>query len=128
MPKNNPKRSQPLGSPALTIRHPVGILIALFCLPLLVLIGMQWLAPVPNIANEPALIYYVATDGDDTQEGTLDHPWATLAHAAKTVGVGDTVYVKEGIYALTEQIRPQQSGETRSPHHLCCRSRANTLF
>lgn len=115
IPKSNPNRIPHMRIPSLSIRHTVGVLVALFCLPLLVLAGVQWLVPVPNVANESALIYYVATDGDDSQEGTLDHPWATLTYAAETVSAGDTVYIKGGIYALTDPIRPQQSGRRDRP-------------
>jgi parallel beta-helix repeat protein len=45
--------------------------------------------------------YYVAPPpaGDDDQPGTLAAPWATLQHAADTIGPGDTVQVRAGSYA-----------------------------
>lgn len=43
--------------------------------------------------------YYVATTGSDAHPGTLAQPWATLQHAADTVGPGDTVVVRGGAYA-----------------------------
>ena len=33
-------------------------------------------------------------------------PWATIHHAAATLRAGQRVYIREGIYAITEQIRP----------------------
>lgn len=45
-----------------------------------------------------ATTYYVATGGSNSQDGSSDHPWATLQHAADTVGPGDTVIVQPGSY------------------------------
>ncbi|MDY7080243.1 MAG: right-handed parallel beta-helix repeat-containing protein [Chloroflexota bacterium] len=44
-------------------------------------------------------VYYVAPDGDDDNPGTAGYPWATLQHAADTVGPGDQVIVLDGEYA-----------------------------
>lgn len=63
---------------------------------------------------EAGQIFYVAANGNDTDAGSLDHPWATLNHAAEVVDAGDTVYVRAGIYPLTEQIRAQQSGTEKA--------------
>ncbi|HJT99231.1 MAG TPA: right-handed parallel beta-helix repeat-containing protein [Rhodanobacteraceae bacterium] len=45
--------------------------------------------------------YYVAPPpaGDDDHPGTLASPWATLQHAADTIGPGDIVQVRDGEYA-----------------------------
>ena len=47
-----------------------------------------------------ATIYYIAPppSGDDGNPGTLAEPWATLQHAADSVGPGDTVEVRAGNY------------------------------
>jgi MYXO-CTERM domain-containing protein len=45
-----------------------------------------------------AATYYVATTGDDGDSGDMGAPWATLQHAADTVGAGDTVIVLAGSY------------------------------
>lgn len=87
----------------------VGFLLFFF-LPVLILGTLSVFHPMPTGANEPSVVYYVATDGDDQQAGTVEHPWASLNHAADVLQAGDTVYVKEGLYMLSEQIRPQQSG------------------
>jgi Right handed beta helix region/Protein of unknown function (DUF1565) len=42
--------------------------------------------------------YYVATNGSDSNPGTLSKPWRTIQHAANTVSAGDTVYVRGGVY------------------------------
>lgn len=50
-------------------------------------------------------VYWVAIDGDDAGPGTRDEPWATLQHAADSVGPGATVYVREGVYEQRVEIR-----------------------
>lgn len=55
-------------------------------------------------------IFYVAPHGSDANSGTVGAPWATLNHAASLLRAGQTVYVREGLYAVTEQIRPKRSG------------------
>ncbi len=42
--------------------------------------------------------YYVAINGRDTNPGTEAAPWRTVQHAADTVGPGDTVLVRGGVY------------------------------
>ncbi|WP_438008410.1 LamG-like jellyroll fold domain-containing protein [Sorangium sp. So ce321] len=42
--------------------------------------------------------YYVATNGLDTNPGTLAKPFATLAKAGQMADIGDTVYVRGGTY------------------------------
>lgn len=46
-----------------------------------------------------AALFHVGTDGDDTWTGSSDQPWATLQHAANSVGAGDTVLVGPGTYS-----------------------------
>ena len=57
----------------------------------------------PTSMQGPA--YWVAMDGDDAGPGTRDEPWATLQHAADSVGSGATVYVREGVYEQQVEIR-----------------------
>ena len=45
-----------------------------------------------------ATTYYVATNGNNGNPGTLSQPWATLQHAADTIGPGDIVQVRAGNY------------------------------
>jgi hypothetical protein len=42
--------------------------------------------------------YYVATNGDDTNPGTLAQPFATIQKAADTMSAGDTCYIRGGSY------------------------------
>lgn len=48
-----------------------------------------------------AATYYVATNGKDSNSGSIDSPWATIQKAADTVSAGDTVIVKDGTYTDT---------------------------
>ncbi|HEU5225525.1 MAG TPA: DUF5123 domain-containing protein, partial [Actinomycetota bacterium] len=50
-------------------------------------------------------VHWVAIEGDDAGPGTRDEPWATLQHAADSVGSGATVYVREGVYEQRVEIR-----------------------
>ncbi len=47
----------------------------------------------------PAAVYHVTATGSDAADGSADHPWQTLQHAADTVDAGDTVIVGDGTYA-----------------------------
>ena len=42
--------------------------------------------------------YYVATNGNDANPGTLLSPWKTIQKAADTLQPGDTVFVRRGTY------------------------------
>jgi hypothetical protein len=52
--------------------------------------------------------YYVSTQGNDANAGTLAAPWRTIQHAANSVHAGDTVEVKGGIY--NEIVQMKSSG------------------
>jgi len=47
--------------------------------------------------------FYVATDGNDSNPGTFEQPWATWGKAFNSTAVqpGDTVYFRGGIYYMT---------------------------
>ena len=54
-------------------------------------------------------IYYVSTTGRNTDPGTLEKPWRTIAKANSVLNAGDTVYIRGGTYA--ETISPAVSGQ-----------------
>ena len=60
-------------------------------------------------ATEGGRMLYVASDGDDAADGSIEHPWRTLQHAADSVLPGDTVVVQEGTYH--EEVMLTRSGE-----------------
>lgn len=56
-----------------------------------------------------AATYYVnGSNGNDSNQGTLDNPWKTIGKANSTLQAGDTVYIRKGTYNQT--IRPSKSG------------------
>jgi parallel beta-helix repeat protein len=57
--------------------------------------------------------YYVGPQGDDSNPGTEEKPWQTIAKAAKTLGPGDAVYIMNGTYR--ERISPGKSGLPGKP-------------
>ncbi len=42
--------------------------------------------------------YYVATSGDDDDEGTIDKPWRTIDKSLKKLKAGDTLFLRGGTY------------------------------
>ncbi len=65
-----------------------------------------------------AAVYYVsASGGSDSSSGTEAAPWATVQKAAAVLTAGDTVYIKNGTYALnthptTKYLAPVNSGSS----------------
>src|SRR4051812_35626761 len=52
-----------------------------------------------------ATAYYVAPNGSDNASGTINSPWASIAHAQAVVQPGDTVYLRGGSYSYTRANR-----------------------
>jgi hypothetical protein len=74
---------------------------------------------VPNIGGQR----YVSPDGNDTNPGTFEKPWATWQRAFDMADPGDTVYIRGGVYYVTKAVRynPRDrsgvSGTEASPIH-----------
>lgn len=63
------------------------------------------------IRSQPTIhSFYIAPNGNDANPGTIDRPWASIHHATAVLKPGETVYLRGGIYEVTQQIRPQHSG------------------
>lgn len=45
----------------------------------------------------PGNIYYVATNGSDSNTGSQTSPWATIPHAFNTASCGDIIYARDGV-------------------------------
>jgi hypothetical protein len=58
-------------------------------------------------------MYYVATTGSDSANGSFSTPWATIQKSANTVAAGDTVNVAPGTY--NESVSIQANGTATSP-------------
>ncbi|MDR0811919.1 MAG: right-handed parallel beta-helix repeat-containing protein [Paludibacter sp.] len=54
--------------------------------------------------------YYIATDGSDTNTGTITSPFATLNKAQSLVVAGDTVYFRGGTYQIAQSQVMEYSG------------------
>jgi hypothetical protein len=63
----------------------------------------------PILTPDPD-IFYVSPDGFDTNPGTADKPWASLAHAAEVAQAGQTVIARAGTYMLERRIIIRNSG------------------
>ncbi|MEU0192025.1 right-handed parallel beta-helix repeat-containing protein [Streptomyces afghaniensis] len=57
----------------------------------------------------------VAADGDDSGPGTLDRPLRTIQRAVDLARPGDTISVRGGTYALTDNITITGSGTASQP-------------
>jgi Right handed beta helix region/Protein of unknown function (DUF1565) len=70
--------------------------------------------PLIPRTNEPVLSgYFVSPTGNDANPGTQNQPWRTISKAAMTVTIGDTVYVRGGVYH--EQVILTKSGSQNKP-------------
>ena len=49
-------------------------------------------------------VYYVATDGNDSNAGSESKPFATLNKANTVVTAGDTVWIRGGVYDLNDTV------------------------
>ena len=45
-------------------------------------------------------VYYVATNGNDSNPGTLASPWRTMSASCAKLNAGDTLYARGGTYGL----------------------------
>ena len=81
---------------------------------------------VPSACADSGPTFYVSPQGSDQAAGTIDRPFATLAHARNAVrklqGRGGlnapvTVYLRGGTYAIREPLvfSPEDSGTSASP-------------
>ena len=46
--------------------------------------------------------YFVAPDGSDAHDGSIDNPWRTPQYAAGVVRAGDAVILREGSYGVEQ--------------------------
>jgi hypothetical protein len=58
--------------------------------------------------NGLAATYYVATNGENNNQGTKAEPWLTLSYAESRISSGDRVIVRSGTYH--ERLYPKLSG------------------
>ncbi|WP_339293526.1 right-handed parallel beta-helix repeat-containing protein [Paenibacillus sp. FSL W8-0187] len=62
----------------------------------------------PTAVSAASTEYYVATDGSDSNPGTIRAPWKTLQHAADEADPGSMIYVRDGVY--NQKLKITRSG------------------
>ena len=70
---------------------------------------------LPALAQAATATYYVATNGSDSNAGTLAAPLATIQKAVSLVSAGGTIAVRGGTYALSTNITISKSGTSSAP-------------
>jgi parallel beta-helix repeat protein len=63
--------------------------------------------------SKGAYVYYVATNGKDSNPGTYDRPWRTIGKAAHEAFAGATIYIRGGVYHEVVEVR--KSGTQKEP-------------
>ncbi|MER7563635.1 right-handed parallel beta-helix repeat-containing protein [Streptomyces sp. NPDC097941] len=79
-----------------------------------VLVGAALALPVTEASAAPTTLI-VATNGNDTAPGTLAQPLRTVQRAVDLAKPGDTIAVRGGTYALTDNITIAASGTASQP-------------
>jgi hypothetical protein len=64
--------------------------------------------------NSSSLDRYVSTVGNDSNDGSACHPWASIQNAANSAQPGMTVHVAPGTYNTTATIQSSASGTSAS--------------
>jgi hypothetical protein len=72
--------------------------------------GVQLIDP----GQQPAT-FYVATNGNDSNAGTSNAPFATLYAVTNLTNPGDLVYVRGGLYNWTAQVTLSRNGSPGQP-------------
>lgn len=54
--------------------------------------------------------FYVSPSGNDAHEGSYESPWQTIQKGVEMVEAGDTLIIRDGVYRITKEIRPKNSG------------------
>ncbi|MFL5998726.1 MAG: right-handed parallel beta-helix repeat-containing protein [Streptomyces sp.] len=79
-----------------------------------VLVGAALALPVTEASAAPTTLI-VATNGNDSAPGTLAQPLRTVQRAVDLAKPGDTIAVRAGTYALTDNITIAASGTASQP-------------
>ncbi|MDA8086129.1 MAG: right-handed parallel beta-helix repeat-containing protein [Nitrospiraceae bacterium] len=73
--------------------------------PLAIFLFLAAVAGPPAVKMVFAASYYVAPGGSDSARGTKARPWATFARAMAALRPGDTLYLKDGFYHQSLDVR-----------------------
>ena len=69
--------------------------------------------PLNRPMVEGPAFFVDAARGDDANDGSLERPWRTVAHALTQLGAGHTLYLREGVYH--EQVAVRLAGRPGAP-------------
>jgi parallel beta-helix repeat protein len=69
--------------------------------------------PTPQVTTPITGAYYVATNGSDSNPGTLEKPWRTIQYGVNQISAGETLYVRGGEYQ--EYVTVSRSGTSGNP-------------
>ena len=78
-----------------------------------VILAMVMVLSLCVAVNAKASVF-VAPDGDDSNDGSISAPFATLQKAVDAAGEGGTVYLREGTYSEGANLK---SGITIKPYN-----------
>jgi len=68
------------------------------------------LIPISLFSQDIGGDYYVATDGNDSNDGSYSSPFLTWGHAFGVAQAGDTVYIRGGTYLSSDAASVSNSG------------------
>ena len=71
---------------------------ALSALLLVSLVATMFVIQGTGSARADGTVYYVSTNGSDSNPGTIDHPWRTIAHSLVSLRAGDILNIRGGTY------------------------------
>jgi hypothetical protein len=73
-----------------------------------------------NLLHKGGSVYYVSTDGNDFNPGTVNSPFKTLGVAIDAAKPDDTIFVRGGTHSCSNTIYIDKSGEQDKP--ICLRA------
>ena len=62
--------------------------------------------------------YFVAPDGDDNNDGSIDYPFKTIPKAVSMVVAGDTIYLRGGVHYYSAKISLSKVGTSIANYNL----------
>src|SRR5262249_4470921 len=72
-------------------------------------------SPSPSNSTPPANTLVVATNGNDSNPGTVASPLLTIQRAVNLAAAGTTILVRGGTYTVTTNIQILKSGTSSQP-------------
>jgi len=102
------------------------IILTLVCLVMVLMITACQVEDEDDGDDSPVEILYVATDGDNSNDGSSEFPWRTIQQALDRVQSGQTIVVREGTY--NEELYFSHSGAQNNPVILQGESAVTTII